>query len=31
VDITYQQHRGVPTRCFGETQYFVTGIRPAPQ
>ena len=31
VDITYEQHRGVPTRCFGETQYFVTGIRPASQ
>ncbi|MDQ2765968.1 MAG: hypothetical protein M3Y30_02320 [Gemmatimonadota bacterium] len=31
VDITYQQHGGVPTRCFGETEYFVTGVRPAPQ
>ena len=31
VDITYEQHRGVPTRCFGETEYFVTGVRPAPQ
>jgi hypothetical protein len=31
VDITYQQHSGVPTRCFGETEYFVTGVRPAPQ
>jgi hypothetical protein len=31
VDITYQQHTGVPTRCFGETEYFVTGVRDAPQ
>jgi hypothetical protein len=31
VDITYQQHRGVPTQCFAETQYFVTGIREASQ
>jgi hypothetical protein len=31
VDITYQQHRGVPTHCFGETEYYVTGVRPASQ
>lgn len=31
VDISYDQHRGVPTHCFGETEYFVTGVRPAPQ
>lgn len=31
VDITYEQHRGVPTHCFGDTQYFVTGVRTAPQ
>jgi hypothetical protein len=31
VDITYQQHSGVPTSCFGETGYFVTGVRAAPQ
>ena len=31
VDITYQQHKGVPTRCFGETEYFITGIRASPQ
>ncbi|MEP7087782.1 MAG: hypothetical protein ABI884_10785 [Gemmatimonadota bacterium] len=31
VDISYQQHRGVPTSCFGETQYFVSGIRASPQ
>jgi hypothetical protein len=23
----YEQHIGVPTRCFGETEYFVTGIK----
>jgi hypothetical protein len=31
VDITYQQHTGVPTHCFGDTEYFVTGVRPATQ
>ena len=28
VAITYEEHRGVPLRCFGETQYYVTGVRP---
>jgi len=27
VSLTYDQHVGVPTSCFGETQYFVTGIQ----
>ena len=27
VSITYEQHRGVPTNCFGETEYFVTDAR----
>jgi hypothetical protein len=27
VALRYEQHIGVPTSCFGETQYFVTGIR----
>ena len=27
VSLTYQQHRGVPTSCFGETEYFVTQVR----
>jgi hypothetical protein len=26
VSLTYDQHRGVPTTCFGETEYFVTGV-----
>jgi hypothetical protein len=26
VSLTYEQHRGVPTTCFGETEYFVTGV-----
>jgi hypothetical protein len=30
VDITYEEHRGIPLKCFGETDYFVTGVRPAP-
>jgi len=28
VSISYEQHRGLPTTCFGETDYFVTGVRP---
>ncbi|MBM3737387.1 MAG: hypothetical protein FJW39_16530 [Acidobacteria bacterium] len=27
VRLTYDQHRGVPTSCFGETEYFVTGVQ----
>jgi hypothetical protein len=23
----YEQHKGVPTTCFGETEYFVTDIK----
>lgn len=28
VALTYDQHRGVPGSCFGETEYFITGVRP---
>jgi hypothetical protein len=28
VAITYEEHRGVPLRCFGETEYYVTAVRP---
>ncbi len=27
VALSYEQHRGIPFSCLGETQYFVTGIR----
>ena len=27
VSLTYEQHVGVPSDCFGETEYFVTGVR----
>lgn len=27
VAISYQQHVGVPTTCFGDTQYFVTDVK----
>jgi hypothetical protein len=30
VAITYDQHRGVPGTCFGETEYFVTAVKPVP-
>ena len=29
VHLSYEQHRGVPTSCFGETEYFVTAVRPS--
>lgn len=27
VTIKYEQHKGVPTSCFGETEYFVTAVK----
>lgn len=27
VELEYQEHRGVPTSCFGETRYYVTGVK----
>ena len=27
VSISYQQHRGIPTSCFGETEYYITNVR----
>lgn len=27
VALEYEEHRGVPTSCFGETQYFIVGVR----
>ena len=27
VALTYEQHKGVPTSCFGETEYFVTDVK----
>ena len=27
VVVTYEQHKGLPTSCFGETEYFVTAAR----
>ena len=29
VVLHYEEHRGLPTSCFGETNYFVTKVRPA--
>ena len=30
VALHYRQHKGLPTNCFGETEYFVDGVSPAP-
>lgn len=27
VALTYEQHKGLPTSCFGETDYFVTAVK----
>ena len=27
VDLSYEQHQGVPGRCFGETEYYVVGVK----
>jgi len=27
VSLKYEQHRGIPTSCFGETEYFVTSVQ----
>jgi hypothetical protein len=28
VSLTYDQHKGLPSNCFGDTEYFVTRISP---
>jgi hypothetical protein len=28
VALHYEQHKGVPTSCFGETEYYVTRVEP---
>jgi hypothetical protein len=27
VTLEYEQHKGVPTSCFGETQYYIVGVK----
>ena len=27
VSLDYEQHIGVPTRCFGETDHYITGVK----
>jgi hypothetical protein len=27
VSLTYEEHRGIPSSCFGDTDYFVTNVR----
>ena len=31
VSLSYEQHKGLPTDCFGETDYFVTAVRVVPE
>lgn len=28
VAVVYEQHKGVPTSCFGDTEYFAVGVSP---
>lgn len=30
VRLQYEQHRGVPSDCFGETEYYITGVEILP-
>ena len=27
VSVTYDEHRGIPTTCFGETNYYITNVK----
>jgi hypothetical protein len=27
VSLSYEQHKGIPTTCFGETEYFANGLK----
>jgi hypothetical protein len=29
VALIYEEHKGLPSRCFGDTDYFVVGVRKA--
>ncbi len=31
VTLTYNQHKGVPSTCFGETDYYATGVKVMPE
>lgn len=31
VALVYEQHRGVPTQCFGETEYYIVDVRQVKQ
>jgi ABC-type phosphate/phosphonate transport system permease subunit len=30
VSLAYEEHRGLPGSCFGETRYYVTGVKAIP-
>lgn len=30
VQVSYEQHKGIPTTCFGETEYFVKSAKTGP-
>ncbi|HLK36282.1 MAG TPA: hypothetical protein VKU41_05980 [Polyangiaceae bacterium] len=27
IELHYEEHRGIPSSCFGDTQYFVTSVK----
>jgi hypothetical protein len=31
VQLTYKQHKGIPTTCFGDTEFFVDKVATGPQ
>jgi hypothetical protein len=28
VSLDYEQHKGVPSSCFGDTEYYIVGVKP---
>jgi hypothetical protein len=28
VTLNYEQHKGLPSSCFGDTEYFVVDVKP---
>ena len=31
VNLSYEQHKGLPGTCFGETEYFITEVKVVPE
>jgi len=29
ISVSYEQHKGIPTTCFGESEYYITAVKGA--